>query len=113
LLKEYIDKRFSNAIQHRLDAHNQYLQTYISLGLVGFIPLALMLILPAVSAFRREDYIYFFFLFLFSLNILVESMFENQAGVVFYAFFNSLLFWSIPLRASERENKWASVRVGK
>jgi hypothetical protein len=57
-----------------------------------------MLFLPAVAAFRRKDYIYFFFIILFSMNILVESMFENQAGVVFYAFFNSLLFWSIPIR---------------
>ncbi|MFH1161339.1 MAG: O-antigen ligase family protein [bacterium] len=98
LLKEYADKQFSGAIKLRLDAHNQYLQTFISLGLIGFIPLMLMLILPAVSAFRREDYIYFFFLLLFSLNILVESMLENQAGVVFYAFFNTLLFWSYPIR---------------
>ena len=98
LMKEYADRKFSDAIEHRLDAHNQYLQTYISLGLAGIIPLILMLFLPAVAAFRRKDYIYFFFILLFSMNILVESMFENQAGVVFYAFFNSLLFWSIPIR---------------
>ncbi|NQV01123.1 MAG: hypothetical protein HQ542_00625, partial [Bacteroidia bacterium] len=65
---------------------NQYLQTYLSVGLIGFIVLVTMLAWPGILAFRRKNYIYFFFLLLFGMNILTESMFENQAGVVFYAF---------------------------
>jgi len=55
-----------------------------------------MLAWPALIAFKRKDYIYFFFILLFAMSILTESMFENQAGVVFYAFFNALLFYYMP-----------------
>ncbi|NQV02915.1 MAG: O-antigen ligase family protein, partial [Bacteroidia bacterium] len=92
LLEEYSLNGIKYAYSRRLDAHNQYLQTYLSVGLIGFIVLVTMLAWPGVLAFRRKNYIYFFFLLLFSMNILTESMFENQAGVVFYAFFNALLF---------------------
>jgi hypothetical protein len=52
-----------------------------------------MYFVPAISAIRSEYYLYFVFILLFSVNNLVESMLETQAGVVFYAFFNAFLFW--------------------
>jgi len=93
LLEEYSHHGIKYAYSRRLDAHNQYLQTYLSVGLIGFLVLVTMLIWPGIAAFRRKNYIYFFFILLFGMNIMVESMFENQAGIVFYAFFNALLFW--------------------
>ena len=93
LLEEYASKNIKYAHSRRLNAHSQYLQTYLSVGLIGFLVLVAMLAWPGILALRRKDYIYFFFILLFSMNILTESMFENQAGIVFYAFFNALLFW--------------------
>lgn len=93
LLEEYSIQGIKYAYSRNLNAHNQYLQTYLSVGLIGFLVLVAMLVLPGIMAFIRKDYIYFFFILLFGMNILTESMFENQAGVVFYAFFNALLFW--------------------
>jgi len=77
----------------RLNAHNQYLQTYIALGIPGALLLILMLVLPGWLAVRRIHFIYFSFLAVFAFNILVESMLEVQAGVIYYAFFNSLFFF--------------------
>jgi len=96
LLKEYEQHGIKYALSRRLDAHNQYLQTTLSLGLIGLLALLTMLLWPGILAFIRKDYIYLFFILLVSMNIFVESMFENQAGVVFYAFFNTLLFWYLP-----------------
>jgi len=96
LLDEYETSGIKYAYTKRLDAHNQYLQTTLSIGLVGLAILLTMLAWPALLAFLRKDFIYLFFIILFSMNILVESMLENQAGVVFYAFFNALLFWYLP-----------------
>jgi len=93
LLEEYSHKGIKYAYSRRLNAHNQYLQTYLSVGLIGFLVLVAMLVWPGILAFRRKNYIYFFFILLVSMNILVESMFECQAGIVFYAFFNAVLFW--------------------
>ncbi|MFH1296897.1 MAG: O-antigen ligase family protein [Bacteroidota bacterium] len=105
LLNEYEQHGIKYAMSRRLDAHNQYFQTTLSLGLVGFLALITMLAWPGILAFIRKDYIYVFFILLFSMNILVESMFENQAGVVFYAFFNALLFWYLPGRDEQDQEK--------
>ncbi|MFC2101763.1 O-antigen ligase family protein [Bacteroidota bacterium] len=98
LMEEYASKGIKYAFSRNLDAHSQYLQTYLSVGLPGFLLLVTMLVWPAIIAFSRKDYIYFFFLLLFGMNLLTESMFENQAGVVFYAFFNALMFFYMPKR---------------
>ncbi|MBN1199453.1 MAG: O-antigen ligase family protein [Bacteroidales bacterium] len=96
LLEEYASQGITYAYSRNLDAHNQYIQTYLSVGLTGFVLLIAMLVWPAILALTRKDFIYFFFVLLFAMNLLTESMFENQAGSVFYAFFNALLFWYLP-----------------
>ncbi len=92
LLDKYKEKEINFAYQQKLNAHNQYLQTYIAIGLLGFILLLLSFIIPIIYSFRHRYYLYLLFLLLLMFNLLVESMFENQAGVVFYAFMNSFLF---------------------
>jgi O-antigen ligase len=92
LLKNYEDNDLLVIYQRKLNTHNQYLETFIALGVTGFLALLLMLGLPAVQAIRTGLYVYFAFIIIFSFNILVESMLEVQAGVLFYAFFNTLLF---------------------
>ncbi|MHC1706081.1 MAG: O-antigen ligase family protein [Bacteroidales bacterium] len=92
LLQKYEENHITAAITKRLNAHNQYLQTCIALGLIGLLVLLLCLLLPAISAIKNHDLLYFLFLMLVFLNLLFESMLERQAGVVFYSFFNALLF---------------------
>lgn len=92
LLEKYREKGLVHAYDQKLNAHNQFLQSFISIGLLGFITLLLCLLIPLYFAIVNRNYLYGLFLILIILNISVESMFENQAGVVFYAFFNSFLF---------------------
>jgi len=92
LVKKYQEKGISMAAEQRLNAHNQYIQTYLAIGLPGFLILALMLFLPAWQAFRRYNLVYFLFLSIMAFNFIFESMLEAQSGVVFYAFFNVFLF---------------------
>jgi len=93
LLLEYEKDNISAAYKDKLNAHNQYLQIFIALGIAGFIVLLLSLLLPIISAYNRRQLVYLLFLLLIGFNLLFESMFERQAGVVFYAFFNGLLFF--------------------
>jgi O-antigen ligase len=95
LYVKYAKNNMVSALKLKLNSHCQYLQTFIALGIVGILVLILMLLFPAILAIRRSDYLYFLFLAIFAFNILVESMFEVQAGVVFYAFFNAFLFLSM------------------
>jgi O-antigen ligase len=92
LVKKYDEKAMSNAFELRLNAHNQYLQTFIALGVIGLIVLLLNLILPAFYSIEHKHYLYLMFLLLVGFNFIFESMLETQAGVVFYAFFNAYLF---------------------
>ena len=92
LIRSYKERNIEHALELKLNAHNQYLQTFMTLGIPGIATLLLMLLLPMIAAFRNRYFLYFVFLLLFSLNILVESMFEMQGGVVWYAFFNIMLF---------------------
>jgi O-antigen ligase len=93
LLSEYQKEKKILVYNMRLNAHNQYLQTYIALGIPGILLLMILLAFPGWIAFRRIHFVYFCFLAVFAFNILVESMLEVQAGVIYYAFFNALFFF--------------------
>ncbi|MCD4771849.1 MAG: O-antigen ligase family protein [Bacteroidales bacterium] len=93
LVDKYKENNIKKALIARSNAHNQYLQTFVTLGIIGFLILSLSLVLPAYYTFRHKHFLYLLFLIIFSINLLVESMLETQAGVVFYAFFNSFLFF--------------------
>jgi len=92
LLKHYDENGMSFAKSNNLNAHGQYFQTFITLGILGFLSLILLFIIPAFQSFKNRNIIYLLFLVIVASNIMVESMFENQAGVIFYTFFNSFLF---------------------
>ncbi|MDZ7743315.1 MAG: O-antigen ligase family protein [Bacteroidota bacterium] len=95
LLEKYRQNNVQAALEQELNAHNQYLQTFIALGLIGFVALMLMFILPLYLSVRKQSFLYLVFLLLVAFNLLVESMFEKQDGVVFYAFFNVFLFFMV------------------
>ncbi|RLD82389.1 MAG: hypothetical protein DRJ15_01720 [Bacteroidetes bacterium] len=92
LMDKYREKQMLSALGLELNAHNQYLQTSLALGILGLIVLMLNLVLPAIYGIEQRHYLYVIFLILIAFNFLVESMLETQAGVVFYAFFNAYLF---------------------
>ncbi len=93
LLKTYKTNQYSGALENRLNAHNQYLQTFIAIGIIGFFVLIGLLFIPLYEALKRRNILYLLILFIITFNLLFESMFERQAGVVFYAFFNGLFFF--------------------
>jgi O-antigen ligase len=93
LAEYYRIKHYSGALEKKLNAHNQYLQTYIAIGIPGLIVLLGMLFIPYYLALNQRSTLYILLLSLVCFNLLFESMFERQAGVVFYAFFNGLFFF--------------------
>ncbi|MCD4790077.1 MAG: O-antigen ligase family protein, partial [Bacteroidales bacterium] len=96
LFEKYKEKHIELALEKHLNAHNQYLQTFIAIGFIGFLLLISSIILPAIYAIRYKNLLYFLFLGMIGFHLLVESMLERQAGVVFYAFFNVFLFYFTP-----------------
>jgi O-antigen ligase len=91
LVKEYEKRGMTGALEHKLNTHNEFYQVFVSLGLIGFILLLMQLFFPLVSAFKTQNVIYILFLLIIIINFIPESMLETQAGVMFFAFFNSML----------------------
>jgi O-antigen ligase len=84
------------------NAHNQYLQSTIDLGILGLFLLLLCLFLPAYKAFKDDNYLFLSFIALFSIACLTESMLEANKGIIFFTFFSSL-FW-FQQRAEKRRD---------
>ncbi len=82
----------NEAYEAGLNCHNQYLQTFMAIGIIGITILLLTFFIPVYLSIKSRNFIYLSFLFLIMINFITESMLETQSGVVFYAFMNSLLF---------------------
>lgn len=91
LMNKYETKNMTCLKDKRINAHNQFLETYVGIGIVGFALLLLLTFYPLVYSIKHHQIL----LSVFSLAIIVgfmfESMLNTQAGVVFYSLFYSLL----------------------
>ncbi len=85
---------FVYAASQHLNPHNQFIQAGVSLGLIGMLAFILPLILPFLFFSRNKNFLYPLFAFIVASGCLTESMFERQSGVVFFALFNALLFFT-------------------
>jgi len=85
---------FEVAKKEQLNAHNQYLETFAGLGVFGFLSLMFFLIYGVSISLKKNNYLLFFLLLIFSINFLFESMLNRMAGVLFLMFFVSLFVFS-------------------
>lgn len=96
LLANYAKAGFTHAVELKLNAHSQLLQTPLTLGVLGAAFLVLLFAVPMVHAARHRDGLMLAFLCIVLFNWAVESMLETQAGVV-------LLAWGAMLLALRSE----------
>ena len=68
-----------------LNCHDQYVESFLQLGVLGFLFVLLISIGSVLNGILRKDILLFVFGIAFSINILFESMLNTQAGVVFFA----------------------------
>ena len=95
LVQIYEREGMSEAVRMRLDAHSQFLFSWISSGLVGFLSLLSMFISLIYHGYKKRSGLIILFSFLVFFSCLTESMFEAQSGVLFFVFF-ALLLRSMP-----------------
>lgn len=96
LMTYYKKNKITYAYQNRLNTHNQYFECFITYGLLGFIIWIISILFPIIKSLRGGNKVYVFFVVSVLLIFLVESFLENEAGIVFFTFFNSLLFFHSP-----------------
>ncbi|MBD79825.1 MAG: hypothetical protein CL840_13000 [Crocinitomicaceae bacterium] len=99
LMDDYKLSQYSEPYRKNYNSHNQYLQSFAALGIIGLLLLLSMFAYPAFVALQKTNYLYLMFIINVAVSCLTESILEVQAGVVFFVFF-SVLFAPI-LNASE------------
>ena len=70
--------------------HNQYIQNFAELGVIGFVLLILILGLNLKNAFKSKDFIHIAFAILMISLFLTESFLWRQRGVLFFMLFYCL-----------------------
>ena len=78
----------------RLRAHNQYVTTFLTFGLLGFVIIVGLITIVLIKEKSNIDFIAFVFLCILFLSMINEDTLETQAGVHFCAFFFSFLIFS-------------------
>jgi O-antigen ligase len=104
LIESYEKEGLTGALTKKLNAHNQFLQTFIGTGFIGFVLLILMTVFLIVYSFIKKNYILMLFSILISLNFMVESMLQTQAGFTFFTFFLCLILKYNLKEVSEYKN---------
>ncbi|MDP4266720.1 MAG: O-antigen ligase family protein [Bacteroidota bacterium] len=89
LIEEYKKNNFEIGVKEKLNAHNQYIETFIAQGFCGFIMLLLILIIPLFKSVNKNRLLLTSFIIIIGVNFFFESMLNTQAGVVFFSFFYS------------------------
>lgn len=82
------------------DTHNQYLNQWISFGLIGILLFLAILWLHFFKAKQLNNALYFYLLLILSVTFFTENVLSNQHGVVFYAFFTAMFFYGSNVRKS-------------
>jgi multisubunit Na+/H+ antiporter MnhE subunit len=86
-MAEYTAIDFLFGMYHNTDAHNQFLATTISHGLVGLLVLLFICVYPLTQKRFTGQPMFWFFYLPVMLTAMVESIFGVQKGIVFFCLF--------------------------
>jgi len=79
--------------QFRRRSHNQYLSIFVDFGIIGFVWFIFSLFYPPIKLQKFHNYFYIIFFLTLILSMFVEDTIESQAGLTFFAFFNSFFLF--------------------
>ncbi|MEO8761853.1 MAG: O-antigen ligase family protein [Bacteroidia bacterium] len=91
LYASYKKDGITGAYEKKLNAHSQYFQTLVGLGILGLLSLLALFIVPLIE--NRTKMVLFFAL-ITALNFLTESMLQTMAGCIFLGYFYSIICFS-------------------
>ena len=86
LLKEYKSIGFNVGEDKKLNAHNQFIETFLSVGIVGIILLIYLIFNLFITGKKQKNFLLMSFAIIFMINFLFESILNTQAGIVFFTF---------------------------
>lgn len=87
----YAKQQYTIALEKNLNTHNQYLQAFAAMGIIGCISLFLLLSTPIYFGLKEKNILPLILCIILTINIINESILERQVGLMFYSFFYSWL----------------------
>lgn len=98
--KKYKKYQIKYAKERLLNAHNQYFQTLIGLGLVGLLWLLTIIFTMMYNGIQWNNYALFLFAISVMLHFMTESFLEIQVGEAVFNFFGA--FFLFQMRKDEK-----------
>jgi len=68
--------------EKKLNSHNQYLNSWVQLGLLGLLPLIIIFVTGSISAIKNKDLLYVSIVLILGISMFFESSLERQDGVI-------------------------------
>jgi len=93
-LETYQEDGFERGIRAKYNAHNQYLDSLVSTGLLGLLSLFFFLLTPIIVAYRYRNKFLFMIALLTGIvmfNLLFESMLDRQMGLLFIGWLYTIM----------------------
>jgi O-antigen ligase len=87
LKKQYEIEDMPYSALRKYNAHNQYLETWIGIGILGILAFLMMLIIPLITGIKLQNWLLVGFICLCGVSFFFESMLNTISGVVFFALF--------------------------
>ena len=87
----YINNGYKKIADEHYNTHNQYLQTALTIGIVGLSIFVFCLLFLMFKFISEKEYLSSLILLFFLLTFLFESYLERQNGIIFFSLIISLL----------------------
>jgi O-antigen ligase len=91
LLKYYKKNGFLHGVERKFNSHNQFLTTFIYLGVFGFLLLLFIISFLFYQSVKNDNIYLFSFLIISCCFFMTESVLEREKGIVFFTYFSLLL----------------------
>lgn len=85
LSESYIVAKQDEFAKQRLNAHNQFIETYLGLGVPGLMALLMVFISVFIKAWRKKNYLLFSWGLIFIALMMTENILFRYNGIVFFA----------------------------
>lgn len=91
LNEEYVSENLQELADKNINSHNQFLNTFIAAGFIGFMILCAIFFELIYLAYRKKNTMVFFVAWVFVFNFMFESMIETEAGSIFMSYIISII----------------------
>ncbi len=87
LLRKYKERNIEEAFAYNYNVHNQYLQSWVALGVFAVLLLFISFMLPLYMAITQKSFLGIIFFATLLMVMLTESFLEREQGILFSLFF--------------------------